>query len=68
MGRLGTRPGLADAGFPRLDLFGDGVDRPALDVALNAAEVLADEGEDEALDAEDEEDREIGRASCRERV
>ena len=33
----------------------DRVERPALDVALDSAEVLADEREDEALDAEHEE-------------
>src|SRR6266542_2602605 len=38
-----------------LELALDGVERPALDVALDAAEVLAHEREDEALDAEHEE-------------
>ena len=38
------------------ELAVDQVQRPALDVALDAAEVLPDEGEDEALHAEDEDD------------
>src|SRR6516162_7532178 len=40
-----------------LELFLDGVERPSLDVPLDAPEVLADQGEDEPLEAEHEEDR-----------
>src|SRR3954452_17531227 len=39
---------------PSIELPVDGVERPALDLALDPSEVLADEREDEPLDAEDE--------------
>src|SRR6185437_8231485 len=43
--------GRTRAAASALELFVDRVDRAALDVALDAAEVLADQGENEALDA-----------------
>src|SRR5207248_252374 len=47
------------AAFARssLELFIDDVQGATLDVALNAPEVLADQGQDEALDAEHEQNR-----------
>jgi hypothetical protein len=41
---------------PGSNLAVDRVERAALDVSLDAAEVLADQRQDEALDAEDEQD------------
>src|SRR5947209_6163595 len=46
-----TNTRFADTGS---DLLLDDVERTAFDVALDAAQILPDEREDEALDAEDE--------------
>src|SRR5207247_6353948 len=57
----------AKAKLPRgLELAIDGVDRAAFDVALDAAEVLADERQDETLDAEDGQDRDAAEQRARE--
>ena len=42
----------------------DRVEGAALDVALDSAEILADEGEDEALDAEDGDDERAAEAAA----
>src|SRR5881392_1122058 len=50
----------------RLELAVDRVQRPSLDVPLDATEVLADEREDEALNAEDEQHRDAAEQRPRE--